>query len=80
MLLLLKYSCLTTDGDTNNILFSGRRTPPNILQKVSVEVIGQDTCQEWLKIAGRKETVYDTMVCAGYKEGGKDSCQVRKKK
>ncbi|KAF8763944.1 Serine proteinase stubble like protein [Argiope bruennichi] len=53
----------------------GRRTPPNILQKVSVEVIATDTCQEWLQIAGRKETVYPTMICAGYKEGGKDSCQ-----
>ncbi|GIY25463.1 serine protease filzig [Caerostris extrusa] len=45
----------------------GRRTPPTILQKVSVEVIATDTCQEWLQIAGRKETVYPTMICAGYK-------------
>ncbi|XP_023233218.1 plasminogen-like [Centruroides sculpturatus] len=48
---------------------------PNVLQKVKVEVLDSEECQKWLEKAGRKETVFNTMVCAGYKDGGKDSCQ-----
>ena len=40
------------------------------LMKVTVPFIDQKSCNE-----SYKDQVYDSMICAGYPEGGKDSCQ-----
>lgn len=47
------------------------------LQEVMVPVISQSSCQEMYSLDPKDQVdiLYD-MICAGYQEGGKDSCQV----
>lgn len=43
------------------------------LQMLRLPILSQDTCIEMYK-----NQIKNGMFCAGYTEGGKDSCQVRK--
>jgi len=43
---------------------------PDKLQVAHVPIIKQDDCKKKYK-----NKIHDSMVCAGYPEGGKDSCQ-----
>lgn len=43
------------------------------LKAVDVPILPDEKCRE-----AYKDAYEDTMLCAGYDEGGKDSCQVQK--
>merc|ERR1712126_331314 len=43
----------------------------NKLQKVTVPIVSDDACRE----AYGESEIVDSMMCAGFDEGGKDSCQ-----
>lgn len=51
-----------------------RKKSSNILQKVDVPIISNDDCKE---MGYAPEKITDNMICAGYKEGQQDACQVR---
>jgi len=48
---------------------------PSVLQVVNVPVITNDKCERWHNDAGIQVKIWPEMVCAGYREGGKDSCK-----
>lgn len=50
----------------------GSFTLPNILNKVEVPLVTKDECNASTAYAG---DITDRMICAGLKDGGKDSCQ-----
>lgn len=54
----------------------GSRLRPKTLQAVDVPVIDNRLCERWHKSNGINVIIYDEMMCAGYRNGGKDSCQV----
>ncbi|KAJ8980039.1 hypothetical protein NQ317_011940 [Molorchus minor] len=56
-------------------LSPGSRLRPQTLQVVQVPVIDNRQCERWHRSKGITVTIYDEMMCAGYKNGGRDSCQ-----
>lgn len=49
----------------------------NVLQKVEVSVVDNETCRAWFLSQGKKVKIKDTQLCAGHEQGGKDACRVR---
>jgi len=48
---------------------------PSVLQVVNVPVITNEKCERWHNDQGIQVQIWPEMVCAGYREGGKDSCK-----
>ena len=44
------------------------------LQKVRLSIIENKNCKNWFKMAGQEIAINDEIICAGYKDGGKDAC------
>ncbi|XP_032792839.2 testisin isoform X1 [Daphnia magna] len=54
---------------------AGSRVRPKTLQVVDVPIIDNRQCEDWHSSKGINVIIYDEMMCAGYRNGGKDSCQ-----
>jgi len=48
---------------------------PKVLQVVDVPLIENNECEVWHEKAGITVHLYPEMMCAGYRDGGKDSCK-----
>ncbi|KAH0953629.1 hypothetical protein HN011_001210, partial [Eciton burchellii] len=46
----------------------------NVLQKVDVRVVENAVCREWYASQGKSVRVETKQMCAGWQDGGKDSC------
>ncbi|XP_077306221.1 serine protease 33-like [Lithobates pipiens] len=53
----------------------GSSVPYGTLQEVMVPLIDRNTCQRMYYNGGGSITIQYDQICAGYKNGGKDSCQ-----
>jgi secreted trypsin-like serine protease len=51
------------------------RTLPEVLQIVNVPILSNEECERMYKTARQKIVFRDTILCAGYAIGGKDSCE-----
>ena len=49
---------------------------PGILHEVSLPIINNNECEGMYQDAGYIEHIPYIFICAGFKEGGKDSCEV----
>ncbi|KAM3956147.1 LOW QUALITY PROTEIN: uncharacterized protein ACR2FA_009937 [Aphomia sociella] len=56
-------------------LSPGSRLRPRTLQAVDVPVLDNRVCERWHRANGINVVIYPEMLCAGYRGGGKDSCQ-----
>ncbi|XP_058038584.1 prostasin-like [Ahaetulla prasina] len=58
---------------------SANLPPPQILQQLEVPIVDRKTCNDLYNISKgyqlQTDLVNADMICAGYKEGGKDACQ-----
>ncbi|XP_067138471.1 serine protease filzig-like [Centruroides vittatus] len=48
---------------------------PNVLQEVHVPIVSNSKCQKMFLSAGHIKAIRDTFICAGYEDGGQDSCE-----
>ncbi|XP_054167391.1 trypsin-like [Oppia nitens] len=47
----------------------------NILQKVKLAIISNKECQQWYRSQGKPLTISGRQFCAGFFNGGRDSCR-----
>ncbi len=72
---------MNIDGYTATVIGWGNMSAtssnyPDVLQQVEVPVVTNDECNEnYSVLPWYDNPITDTMVCAGYDQGGKDSCQ-----
>ncbi|XP_023237433.1 anionic trypsin-like isoform X2 [Centruroides sculpturatus] len=48
---------------------------PRVLQVVDLPIIDNRMCEDWFNYRGMDLKIEDSQLCAGFKDGGKDSCQ-----
>ena len=50
---------------------------PLLMQEASIPIITNEECKGMYQDAGRSVYLPNNMICAGFKKGGKASCEVR---
>ena len=44
------------------------------LQKARIPIIENRICRNWFRLAGRDMQINDKIICAGFRDGGRDAC------
>lgn len=44
------------------------------LQKARLPIIENKVCRHWFRVAGRDMQINDRIICAGFRDGGRDAC------
>ena len=44
------------------------------LQKARIPIIENKICRNWFKLAGREMVINEKIICAGFRDGGRDAC------
>ncbi|KAK4873505.1 hypothetical protein RN001_015534 [Aquatica leii] len=42
--------------------------------QIGINILETETCQQWYKSQGKKTKIHESQICAGYEQGGVDSC------
>jgi hypothetical protein len=66
----------TVEGVHNSIALISDGPLPSVLQEVSVPVINNSVCETMYRSAGYIEHIPEIFICAGWRKGGFDSCEV----
>lgn len=61
------FGTVTTTGNVNVL--------PQVLQVAQIPILSNRECRKMFETAGMFKPVYDNEICAGYKQGGVDSCK-----
>lgn len=69
------YKFVLKEFNTLNILLFSGGPIPSILQVVKLPILANSQCQQMFLDAGHVKAIRDTFLCAGYPDGGKDSCE-----
>jgi hypothetical protein len=51
----------------------------DVLQKVKLQIVDNARCLDWYHSQGKKINILSSQMCAGFENGGKDSCWVSQK-
>ena len=71
-----RYSVTCFLIDNSVFLYPGG-PPASVLQELEVPILNNTDCETMYRNAGHPQHIPYIFICAGYEEGGKDSCDVR---
>ena len=76
-------TAIVNQGETGwvtgwGMLFAGGPFPP-VMKELDLPIMTNTVCEKEFREAGYREKIENTMMCAGYSDGRKDTCDGKKK-
>ena len=74
----IRLTTIVTQGETGWVtgwgtLFAGGPFPP-VMKEIDLPIMTNAACEKEFQAAGYREKIENTMMCAGYSDGRKDTC------
>ena len=75
-------TAIVNQGETGwvtgwGMLFAGGPFPP-VMKELDLPIMTNEVCEKEFRAAGYREKIENTMMCAGYSDGRKDTCDGKK--